>query len=249
MKILIAVKRVPDYQAKVRIAPDGKGIVADGIKWIVNPFDEIAVEEGVRIKEKGGECEVVVLSIGPDDAQQQLRYALAMGADRAILVKSDAIIDSYTAAMAIAAYAKLDNYSLILMGKQAIDSDCNQTAQMVAEILQWPQACFASKIQITADEAVVEREVDGGIETVLLQLPAVISADLRLNEPRYASLPNIMKAKKKTLDFVDLNTLVPNIEQHVEIVKLEYPPGRKGGRKVASVEDLVRVLKEEYKVV
>jgi electron transfer flavoprotein beta subunit len=249
MKILVAVKRVPDYQAKVKIAPSGTSIVTDTIKWIVNPFDEIAVEEAVRLKEQGLATEVSVVCIGPDDAQQQLRYCLAMGADDAVLVQDTTNCDSFVAAQVLAALYKKGNYGLILLGKQSIDSDRNQTAQMVAELLELPQACFASKIEISGAVAEVEREVDGGIERVRLPMPAVISTDLRLNEPRYASLPNIMKAKKKPLEIVPLTSLVSDVTPKVTVLKFEPPAPRKAGRKVASVADLVTALRDEVKVI
>jgi len=248
MKILVAIKRVPDYQAKVKIAPGGKAIVTDAIKWIVNPFDEIAVEEAVRLREAGVATQVTALSIGPDETQQQLRYCLAMGADDAVLVRDSGDIDSFGAAQVIAAFFKKGDYTLLLMGKQAIDSDRNQAAQMVAEILELPQACFASKVVIEGALARVDREVDGGIEQVTIPLPGVISTDLRLNEPRYAALPNIMKAKKKplvTMEFADLGVVV---QPRMVIVKLDPPTGRKAGRKVGSVEELLTALRDEARV-
>ena len=248
MKILVAVKRVPDYQAKVKIAPDGKGIVTDSIKWIVNPFDEIAVEEAVRLREAGIATQVTVISIGPDDTQQQLRYCLAMGADDAVLVRNSGDVDSFGAARVISACFKKGGYTLLLMGKQAIDSDRNQTAQMVCEILELPQACFASKVVIEGNVARVDREVDGGIEQVTIPLPGVISTDLRLNEPRYAALPNIMKAKKKPLDIIELADLGVTLESQVVVVKMDPPAGRKAGRKVGSVEELLTVLRDEARV-
>jgi electron transfer flavoprotein beta subunit len=211
MKILVPIKRVPDYQAKVKIKPDGSGIETDGIKWIVNPFDEIAVEEALRLKEAGKAAEVIVLSVGPADTAAQIRYALAMGADSGILVKYDGYCDSDLASRVIAEVFKKggsggEGYGLIIMGKQAIDSDANQTAQLLAARLGIAQACFASKMVLESGFAVVTREVDGGLETIKVPTPCVISTDLRLNEPRYASLPGIMKAKKSWI--LDLCLLI-----------------------------------------
>ncbi len=196
MKILVPVKRVPDYEAKIKINDAGNGIVTDGIKWICNPFDEIAVEEAIKLRDAGKAEEVIVVGIGPEDVVTQLRYGMAMGADSGILVKYDGEVDSDLASKIIAAVYAKGEYGLVLMGKQAIDSDANQTAQLLATRLELPQACFASKVELGDSDASVTREVDGGLETLKISLPAVISTDLRLNEPRYASLPNIMKAKK-----------------------------------------------------
>ena len=248
-KILVPVKRVPDYQLKVKPGADGKSINQDGLKWIVNPFDEIAVEEALRIKEKG-EAEVVVVSAGPAAGAEQIRTALAMGADRGILVVSDKPIDSYLAHLILAAIQKQENASLIIMGKQAIDSDANQTGQLLAAKLGVPQATFASKLELAPDwgTANVTREVDGGLETIKISLPAVVTTDLRLNEPRYPSLPGIVKAKKKPLQEIPLAELGIQAEARIEIVKLELPPKRQGGKKVASVEELVDKLKNEARV-
>jgi electron transfer flavoprotein beta subunit len=248
MKILVSVKRVPDYEAKIRVATDGKGIVTDGIKWIVNPFDEIAVEEAVRIKEAGKASSVTVVCIDTEDAQQQLRYALAMGADEALLITTQEPVDSYGAARLLREVYKQGDFGLVIMGKQAIDSDRNQTPQMLAALLELPQACFASKVTLEDGHALVEREVDGGIETVKMSLPAVISADLRLNEPRYASLPNIMKAKKKPLELKPAAEYGLDLSTKVTTVKLAPPAPRQGGRKVADVEELVKALQDEAKV-
>ncbi len=206
-KIMVGIKRVVDYNVRIRVKPDGSGVMLDGVKMSINPFDEIALEEALRIKERGGNIEVVAVSIGVADTQQQLRTALAMGADRAILVQTDAAVEPLTAANVFLALAKKENPDLILLGKQAIDDDANQTGQMLAAIWERPQATYASKIEITAGKAAVTREVDAGLETIEVDLPAVITVDLRLNEPRYVKLPDIMKAKKKPLDVTSLDAL------------------------------------------
>lgn len=250
-KILVPVKRVPDYQAKVKIAASGAGIQTDGIKWILNPFDEIAVEEALRIKESRTDVdEIVVASVGPQACSEQLRTALAMGADRAILIVTDAQIDSDAARRILAELCRKESYALILMGKQAIDSDANQTGQLLAAELGIPQATFASKIEVDADwgSATVVREVDGGLETIRVTLPAVVTTDLRLNEPRYPSLPGIVKAKKKPLEEIASDTQGMDLTPKVRILKLSLPPGRKAGAKVASVDELVTKLKNEAKV-
>lgn len=248
MKILVPVKRVPDYEAKIRVKEDGSGIQTDGIKWIVNPFDEIAVEEALRIKEKGGAEEVVVISIGPAEAATQLRYAMAMGADSAIHIVTDSEIDSNAAAsLLMKAYQKGD-YGIIIMGKQSIDSDANQTAQILSTRLGVPQACFASKLVLEDGAALVTREVDGGLETIRVSLPCVVSTDLRLNEPRYAPLPGIMKAKKKPLDEIPAADLGVDLTPVVKILKMSPPPERSGGRVVESVDELVGALQNEAKV-
>ncbi|MCB0319471.1 MAG: electron transfer flavoprotein subunit beta/FixA family protein [Bdellovibrionales bacterium] len=248
MKILVPIKRVPDYEAKIRINNDGNGVVTDGIKWIVNPFDEIAVEEAIKIRDGGGATEVVVVGIGPADVVTQMRYAMAMGADRGILVQHDGNIDSDLASRVLAEVYKRDQYGLVLMGKQAIDSDANQTAQLLAARLELPQACFASKVELGAGEGTVTREVDGGLETIKIPLPAVISTDLRLNEPRYASLPGIMKAKKKQLDEIAIADLGVQVTTKVNVIRMSPPPGRSAGRKVEDVAALVAALKDEAKV-
>jgi electron transfer flavoprotein beta subunit len=249
-KILVPLKRVPDYQTKVKVAPDGKGIVTDGIKWIVNPFDEIAVEEAIRMKEKGSDIEIVVVSIGPAGTTEQLRTALAMGADRAILVVTDEQVDSFSAHQILAKLYEKEQPSLIIMGKQAIDSDANQTGQLLASKLGLPQATFASKLVVEADwsAASITREVDGGLETIKVSLPAIVTTDLRLNEPRYPSLPGIVKAKKKQLDEIKPSELGLTIEPKITVLKMEAPPKRKGGVKVASAEELVAKLRDEAKV-
>lgn len=249
MKILVPVKRVPDWQIKLKLLPDGSNIQTDGIKWIMNTFDEIAVEEAIRLKEKGVATEIVLVSVGPADVRQRLEYGLAMGADSAILVKHDGPADSDLASRVIAEVFKRGSYSMILMGKQAIDSDSNQTAQLVAARLNLPQACFASKVVVEGDKAVVTREVDGGLETIKIPLPCVVSTDLRLNEPRYAALPNLMKAKKKPFEELSLDALGVSPDVKVSIKKLSLPQGRKAGRKVGSVAELITALQNEAKVI
>ena len=248
MKILVPVKRVPDYEAKIKIKADGSDIERSGIKWIVNPFDEIAVEEALKLKEAGLAEEVVVVGIGPSDASQQLRTAMAMGADRGILVVCDDYIDSDAASRILEQIYKKDEYGLVIMGKQAIDSDCNQTAQLLSTRLGIPQACFASKLEVSDDCFTVTREVDGGLETISIPRPAVVSTDLRLNEPRYASLPGIMKAKKKPLDEIPVADLGVDIAPRVVVKKMTPPAARSAGRKVESVQELVAALRDEAKV-
>ena len=248
MKILVPIKRVPDYEAKIKVKADGSGIETDGIKWIVNPFDEIAVEEALKLKEAGKATEVVVTLVGPADAQQQLRYAMAMGADSGVHVVYDGAVDSDLASRALEAVFKKGGYGLVIMGKQAIDSDASQTPQLLAARLDLPQACFASKVVIDGATATVTREVDGGLETIKVAVPCVISTDLRLNTPRYASLPGIMKAKKKPLEEIPLATLGLDLAPKVVVKKMSPPPKRKGGKKVESVEALVKALQEEAKV-
>ena len=248
MRILVPIKRVPDYQARIKVKADGSAVETEGIKWIVNPFDEIAVEEALKIKEAGLASEVIVVTIGPDDAQTQLRYALAMGADSAILVRCDQQLDSAAAARALAAVFKRSEYQMIIMGKQAIDSDASQTPQLLATILNLPAACFASKVELTAPTVQVTREVDGGLETLKINLPCVISTDLRLNQPRYASLPGIMKAKKKPLEEIAIADLGVSHEASVKVLKMSAPAKRQAGRKVASVDELVSALQNEAKV-
>ena len=251
MKILVPVKRVPDPETVIKLAPDGTSIVTDNVKWVINPFDEVAIEEALRIKEKLAGTEVVLLSIGQKAAQEQLRTGLAMGADRAILVLADRPLEPLTVARVIHKLAGTEKPDLILLGKQAIDDDSNCVGQMLAELLGWPQATFASKVEIEPDQksARVTREVDGGLETVAIPLPAVVTADLRLNEPRYASLPGIMKARKKELKEIPLADVGADVTPRTKVVKLETPPKRTGGRKVASVQELVKVLHDEAKVI
>jgi electron transfer flavoprotein beta subunit len=251
VKILATVKRVPDPETTIKVKPDGSGIVTDNIKWVVNPFDEIAIEEALRIKEKVAGSEVVLVSIGAKVVQEQLRTGLAMGADRAILVVADDGLDPLATARVLAKIAAAETPDLILMGKQAIDDDSNAAGQMLAELLGWPQATFASKVELGADQrsARVTREVDGGLETVSFPLPGVVTADLRLNEPRYASLPGIMKARKKELKEIPVAELGVDVAPRVALVKMEPPPKRQAGKKVASVEELVSLLHTEAKVI
>ncbi len=248
MKILVPVKKVPDWQIKLKLQADGSGIQTEGIKWILNTFDEIAVEEAIRLKEKGVASEIVLVSIGPADVRARLEYALAMGADSAILVKYDGPVDSDLASRVVAEVFKRGEYSMVLMGKQAIDSDSNQTAQLLAARLNLPQACFASKVVVEGGAAVVTREIDGGLETLKVPLPCVVSADLRLNEPRYAALPNLMKAKKKPFEELLLESLGVAPEVKVRVRGMSLPAGRKAGKKVASVAELVAALQQEAKV-
>ena len=249
MKVLVPVKRVVDYEARIKVKEDGSGIETDGIKWIVNPFDEIAVEQAVRLKEEGTVTEVVVVGIGPSDAVTQLRYSMAMGADRAILVETDSDVDSYLAAETLAKVFEKESPNLVIMGKQAIDSDAGQTPQLLAEFLDLPQASYASKLSLTADSAEVVREVDGGLETMKVSLPAVISTDLRLNEPRYASLPGIMKAKKKPLEVIPLADTGVSVETGLKTVEVNEPEEREAGIIVKSVDELVDKLRNEAKVI
>jgi electron transfer flavoprotein beta subunit len=248
MRILVPLKKVPDWQQKLKLKPDGSGIATDGVKWIINTFDEIAVEEALRLKEAGVATEVVVMSLGPADSRARMEYALAMGADSAILVNYDGPADSDLASRAIAAVFGRSSFQMILMGKQAIDSDAGQTAQLVAARLNLPQACFASKVQVAGDRVTVTREVDGGLEHLEVPVPCVISTDLRLNEPRYAALPNLMKAKKKPFEELSLDALGVAPEVRVRVRSMIAPVARKAGRKVASVSELVSLLQNEAKV-
>ena len=249
MKILVTVKRVPDPETQLKITADGTGFVTDNVKWVVNPFDEIAIEEGLRLKEKHAGSEVVLVSVGPKAAQEQLRTGLAMGADRAILVLTDDNLEPLAVARVLQKLVEQEKPELVLMGKQAVDYDNNCAGQMLAELLGWPQATFASKVELADGKATVTREVDGGLETLSFALPAVVTADLRLNEPRYASLPGIMKARKKELKEIPVADLGVDVAPRVKIVKLETPPKRAAGRKVGSVQELVKVLHEEAKVI
>ncbi|MCI5065933.1 electron transfer flavoprotein subunit beta/FixA family protein [bacterium] len=248
MKILVPVKRVPDYEAKITVNPEKNGIVTDGIKWIVNPFDEIAVEEAVRLRDAGKASEVVVVGIGPEDAVTQLRYGMAMGADSGVFVKYDGVVDSDLASRVLEAVYRKGEYGLVIMGKQSIDSDANQTSQLLAERLQLGQACFASQVELDEGSARVTREVDGGLETLQIPTPCVISTDLRLNEPRYASLPGIMKAKKKPMEEFALEELGVEPTTTVKVVRMSPPPERSAGRKVEDVDALVSALQGEAKV-
>jgi electron transfer flavoprotein beta subunit len=244
MKILVAVKRVVDFNVKVRIKPDGSGVDTANVKMSMNPFDEIAVEEAIRLREAGKATEVVVVSIGPQKAQETLRTALAMGADRAILVKTDIAVEPLTVAKLLQKVAGKESPGLFILGKQAIDDDSNQTGQMLAGLLGWPQGTFASKVAPEDGQLRVTREIDGGLQTVVLKLPAVVTTDLRLNEPRYASLPNIMKAKSKPLAELNPADLGVELEPRMKLVKTQEPGARKAGVKVANAAELVGKLKD-----
>jgi electron transfer flavoprotein beta subunit len=245
MKLLVCVKRVVDYNVKIRVKSDGSGVELANVKMSMNPFDEIAVEEAVRLKEQGKATEIVAISIGPQQAGETIRTALAMGADRGILVKTDATVEPLGVAKILAKVIEQEKPDLVIMGKQAIDDDSNQTGQMLAALLGWPQGTFAFKVAPGEGTIDVTREVDGGLQTVGLKLPAIVTTDLRLNEPRYASLPNIMKAKKKPLDETSPETLGVDIAPRLKVVKTVEPGGRKAGVKVASVAELVQKLKVE----
>ena len=244
-RILVALKRVIDYNVRVRVRPDGSGVVTDGVKMSINPFDEIALEEALRIRERGGADEVLAISIGPDETQQQLRNALAMGADRAILVKSDQPTEPPAVARVLLAFVERETPMLVILGKQAIDDDSNQTGQMLAALWQRPQATFASKLELTEQSARVTREVDAGLETIEVDLPAVVTTDLRLNEPRYIKLPDIMKAKKKPLDVIELASLGGDAASRLEVVSLQPPPQRKKGVMVKDAAELVAALRQK----
>ena len=249
MKILVPVKRVVDYNVKVRVKSDSSGVDIANVKMSMNPFDEIAVEEAVRLKEKGAATEVIAVSCGVQQCQETLRTAMAIGADRAILVQSEEELQPLAVAKLLKALVAKEAPGLVILGKQAIDDDCNQTGQMLAALCDLPQATFASKIEIQGDSAAVTREVDGGLETLKVKLPAVITTDLRLNEPRYVTLPNIMKAKKKPLDVVKPADLGVDVKAHLKILKVSEPPKRGAGVKVPDVATLVAKLKTEAKVI
>ena len=249
MKILVSVKRVVDFNVKVRVKADGSGVETANVKMSMNPFDEIAVEEALRLKEAGTATEVVAVSCGVQACQETLRTALALGADRAILVETDAELQPLAVAKLLRAIAQKENPQLVILGKQAIDDDCNQTGQMLAALLGWPQATFASKLKIGSGKAEVTREVDGGLETIAIKLPAVVTTDLRLNEPRYVTLPNIMKAKKKTLEVLKPEALGVNVAPRLKTLKVEEPPKRKAGVKVPDAKALVGKLRGEAKVI
>lgn len=249
MKILVPIKRVVDYNIKVRVKSDHSGVELANVKMSINPFDEIAVEEAVRLKESGKAAEVVVVSIGPAQAQETLRTAMAIGADRGILIQTDDIVEPLSVAKLLKAVVGAESPDLVIMGKQAIDDDSNQTGQMLATLLGWGQATFASKVELDGGKAIVTREVDGGLETLSVKTPAIITTDLRLNEPRYASLPNIMKAKKKELDTKTPADYGVTIEHRLETLKVEEPPKRSGGIKVPDVDTLIDKLKNEAKVI
>ena len=249
MKVLVPVKRVVDYNVKIRVKPDGSGVETANVKMSMNPFDEIAVEESVRLKEAGTATEVIAVSLGVQAAQETIRTALAMGADRGIHVVTDAELQPLAVAKALVAIVEREKPELVILGKQAIDDDCNQTGQMLAALLGWSQGTFASKLVVADGYATVTREVDGGLETVKLKLPAVITVDLRMNEPRYASLPNIMKAKKKPIAALTPGDLGVDLAPRLKTLKVAEPPKRQGGVKVASVEALVEKLKNEARVI
>ena len=249
MKVLVPVKRVVDYNVKIRVKADGSGVETANVKMSMNPFDEIAVEEAVRLKEAGKATEVVIASLGAAQCQETIRTALAIGGDRGILVQTDADLQPLAVAKALKALVDKEQPQLVILGKQAIDDDCNQTGQMLAALLGWPQATFASKIVLGDGVATVTREIDGGLETVEVKLPAVISADLRLNEPRYASLPNIMKAKKKPIETLTPEALGVDVAPRLTTLKVAEPPKRQAGVKVADVAALVDKLKNEAKVI
>ncbi len=251
MKVLVSVKRVVDYNVKVRVKSDGSGVDIANVKMSMNPFDEIAVEEAVRLKEKGVVSEIVAVSMGVSACQETLRTALALGADRAILVETAVELQPLAVAKLLKALIDKEQPSLVILGKQAIDDDCNQTGQMLAALAAWPQATFASKVALAPgdSEVVVTREVDGGLQTLKLQLPAVVTTDLRLNEPRYVTLPNIMKAKKKPLEIVQPETLGVDVTPRIKTLHVSEPPKRKAGIKVPDVAALVSKLKNEAKVI
>mgnify|MGYP001258680693 FL=1 len=249
MKVLVPVKRVIDYNVKVRVKADNSGVELANVKMAMNPFDEIAVEQALRLKEAGGASEVVVVSIGPAQNQETIRTSLAMGADRGIHIESSHDIEPLAVAKLLKAVVQRENPGLVLVGKQAIDDDCNQTGQMLAALLGWAQGTFVSALDVVGDTAKIVREVDGGLEHLEIKMPAIVSVDLRLNEPRYASLPNIMKAKKKPLDSLTINDLDVDIKPRLHIVKVEEPVAREAGVKVADVRELVDKLKNEAKVI
>jgi electron transfer flavoprotein beta subunit len=244
-RILVGIKRVVDYNVRVRVKPDGTGVVTDGVKMSINPFDEIALEEALRIKERGGAEEVVVATIGPADCQQQLRTALAMGADRALHVQADGVIEPLTAARALLKLIEKEQPFLVIVGKQAIDDDNSQTGPMLAALWNRPQVTFASKVELSDGKAKVTREVDAGLETLEVDLPALVTTDLRLNEPRYVKLPDIMKAKKKPLETLPLNTLGVEAKQQLKLVKFEPPAQRQKGVRVKDAAELVEALKKK----
>jgi electron transfer flavoprotein beta subunit len=245
MKLLVPVKRVVDFNVKIRVKSDGSGVELANVKMSMNPFDEIAVEEALRLKEKGQASEIVCVSIGPAQAAETIRNGLAMGADRGILVKVDRMPEPLAVAKILKGIVEQEKPGLVIMGKQAIDDDCNQTGQMLAALTGWPQGTFASKLLIEGDSILVTREVDGGLQTVKLKLPAIITTDLRLNEPRYASLPNIMKAKKKPIDEKSPDAYGVDPSPRLEVMKTMEPGGRKAGVKVKTVGELVDKLKNE----
>ena len=250
MKVLVPVKRDVDYNVKIRVKADGSGVELANVKMSMNPFDEIAVEEAIRLKEKGAVTEIVAVSVGPAKAQETIRTALAMGADRGILVETgDETVEPLAVAKLLKGIVEAEKPGLVILGKQAIDDDCNQTGQMLAALLGWPQGTFASKLVIDSGAIMVTREVDGGLETIKLNMPAIVTTDLRLNEPRYASLPNIMKAKKKPLDTKKPADFGVDVTPRLKVLKTTEPAGRKAGVKVGSVAELVAKLKDEAGVI
>ena len=244
-RILVGIKRVVDYNVRIRVKPDGSGVITDGVKMSINPFDEIALEEALRIKERGGAEEIVAVTVGPADCQQQLRTALAMGADRAIHVQADGVIEPLVAARALLKLVEKEQPMLVILGKQAIDDDNSQTGQMLAALWNRPQATFASKVELSEGKARVTREVDTGLETLEVDLPAVITTDLRLNEPRYVKLPDIMKAKKKPLETLALGAIGVEQKQRLKLVKFEPPPQRQKGIRVKDAAELVEALRKK----
>ena len=249
MKILVAVKRVIDYNVQVRVKEDGTGVVTDNVKMSSNPPDDNAIEEAVKIKEAGKATEIIAITVGEEKSQETVRKALAVGADRGILIKTEGTVEPLAVAKALQKIVEKEKPDLVFMGKQAIDDDCNQTGQMLSALLNWPQATFASKIEVKDKTLEVTREVDEGLETIEVNLPAIVTCDLRLNEPRYASLPNIMKSKKKPLEILTAADLGVDTTPRVQQIKVEEPPKRKAGIKVASVAELVNKLKNEAKVI
>ncbi len=249
MKILVAVKRVIDYNVQVRVKEDGTGVVTDNVKMSSNPPDDNAIEEAVKIKETGKATEIIAITVGEEKSQDTVRKALAVGADRGILIKTEGTVEPLAVAKALQKIVEKEKPDLVFMGKQAIDDDCNQTGQMLSALLNWPQATFASKIEVKEKTLEVTREIDEGLETIEVNVPAIVTCDLRLNEPRYASLPNIMKAKKKPLEILTAEELGIDTKARVQQIKVEEPPKRKAGIKVANVAELVSKLKNEAKVI
>ena len=249
MKILVAVKRVIDYNVQIRVKEDGTGVVTDNVKMSTNPPDDNAIEEAVKIKESGKATEIVAVTVGEEKAHETVRKALAVGADRGIHIKADGVIEPLAVSKIIKKIVEKEKPDLVFMGKQAIDDDCNQTGQMLSALLNWPQATFASNIEIKDNFLEVTREIDEGLETIQINIPAIVTCDLRLNEPRYASLPNIMKAKKKPIEEINVSDLGIDIKPRIEQLKVEEPPKRKAGIKVANVAELVQKLKNEAKVI
>ena len=249
MKILVAVKRVIDYNVQIRVKEDGSGVITDNVKMSTNPPDDNAIEEAVKIKESGKATEIVAITVGEEKAQETVRKALAVGADRGVLVKTEGVLEPLAVSKIIKKIVEKEKPDLVFMGKQAIDDDCNQTGQMLSALLNWPQATFASNIEVKENSLEVTREIDEGLETIEINTPAIVTCDLRLNEPRYASLPNIMKAKKKPIEEINVSDLGIDTTPRVEQLKVEEPPKRKAGIKVANVAELVQKLKTEAKVI